>query len=50
MMQILQTLWPLLLAAVAGFALNVFLSKKQREALQQQLQQMEVVIVLHFQK
>ncbi len=33
MMQILQTLWPLVIAAFAGFGLN---------ALQQQLQQMAI--------
>lgn len=42
MMQILQTVWPLVIAAFAGFGLNAFLNKKQREALQQKLQQMAI--------
>jgi len=42
MMQILQTVWPLVIAAFAGFGLNAFLNKNQREALQQQLQQMAI--------
>lgn len=42
MMQILQTVWPLVIAAFAGFGLNAFLNKKHREALQQKLQQMAI--------
>lgn len=42
MMQILQTVWPLVIAAFVGFGLHALLSKKQREVLQQQLQQMAI--------